>query len=795
MQPPPSAVTGAQIPRHLRPTGASIYDEPTAEADFETASEAGHVWNEAFGKWEGLPGAPQGKKGLRIVGAAVYAEHPTTRVLCLHWKLPGDATVTRWRPGQPLPLRLFAWIASGGRLRAHNVMFERLIWSRVCERLYGFPPLIPENLDCTMATARVNALPGSLENLGDVLELPVRKSAEGRRVLNKFSVPRNPTKTDPRKWITPDEDPADAEVLYSYCDQDVLTEESAGEHMPRMTSAEREFWLEDQEINWRGLGIDRPAIRNCIAILNQCLARYGDELRTLTGGIGPTQLEQLKGWLAAQHVYVDSLDAEAIESILSRLAPHPPGGIFPARRAIEIRALTGSASVKKLFAMENMGSADDRLRNLIVHHGARTGRPTGEGAQPLNMPRSGPKLVTCEPCGRPYKPEHNACPWCGAAAKPGAHKAWKPEMVDHVLEIIASRSLELVEFFFGDALLAIAGCSRGLFVAAEEMELIASDYSSIEAVTTAELAGEAWRQEVNRTGEDSYLISASKITGTNVEEYKAYKKEHGDHHHDRWKGKISDLALGYGGWLAALRGMEVTYKVDLGMTDDEIKTMIKAWRAASPNIVELWGGQWRGPPWNGYAERFGFEGAAINAVQYPDTDFRPTMCRPDTLERWNGPEIVFRYNSALDALIVTLLSGRQLTYWQPRLTPSTREYASPGELSLSYMTWNSNPNYGVMGWVRMNTYGGRLTENIVQAICHDLLRFAILNLRNAGFPTVLHVYDEIIVEIKKLPRMLAGLVDPWIARVESIMSTVPWWAAGWPVRASGGWRGRRYRKG
>jgi DNA polymerase len=289
---------------------------------------------------------------------------------------------------------------------------------------------------------------------------------------------------------------------------------------------------------------------------------------------------------------------------------------------IELRALTGSASVKKLFAMENMASADNRLRNLIVHHGARTGRPTGEGAQPLNMPRSGPKLVTCAPCGRPYKPEHDACPWCGAVKPADARKAWKPEMVDHALEIIATRSLDLVEYFFGDALLTIAGCSRGLFVAGDGMELIASDYSAIEAVVTAELAQETWRQDAFRNQEPIYLVSASKITGTSVQDYLAYFELNGEHHADRQNiGKVAELGLGFGGWINAWLAFD-----DSGTFNEyEIKDLIKAWRAASPNIVELWGGQWRGAPWNGYAERFGFEGrgnqrGAIPRYRFPADD-------------------------------------------------------------------------------------------------------------------------------------------------------------------------------
>lgn len=768
---------------------------PRATIDFETKSAAGFVFDPVTGEWKGLPGAPQGKKGLKVVGVSVYAEYPSTDILTLSYTLPGWNRPKRWRPGMAPPQELFDWIAAGGRVEAHNVMFERMIWTHVARRRYGWPELPPEQLECSMATAHVNCYPGGLGDLGAVLNLSVRKNADGRRLLNKFSIPRNPTKSDPRLWVNPEDDPADAEGLYAYCDEDVLTEHAASDAMPPMTDAEREFWLVDQEINWRGLAVDRAAVRDCIAVLDQAIAQYGEELRQLTNGIGPTQLQQLQGWLRARGVYADSLDADGIEELLKR-DNLPPD----ARRAIEIRGLAGSASVKKLYAIENMASRDNRLRNLIVHHGARTGRPTGEGAQPLNMPRSGPKLHTCGACDRPFKPGHSACPWCGSAelkrTKDGKPiKQWAPEMVDPVLEIMATRSLALIEWFFGDALLTIAGCLRGLFVAGDGLELIASDYSAIEAVVTAMLAGEQWRIDAFVQNKPIYLMSASKITGTSVEAYEEYNRANGEHHPDRQNiGKVAELGLGFGGWINAWRVFDDSDT----FSDDQVKALIKAWRAASPHIVELWGGQWRGAPWSGYAERFGFEGAAINAIQYPDTDFWPAMrdWSAGYMADWRpGPDIKFRYDSARDCLLVTLLSGRQLTYHAPRLAPSDRPYASPGELSISYMTHNKNPKMGPLGWVRMSTFGGRLTENIVQATAHCLLRYAILLLREAGFPTVLHVYDEIVVEIPKKPAMPAGVPDPWIAAVERLMSTVPPWAAGWPVRASGGWRGRRYRKG
>jgi DNA polymerase len=784
--------------------GAVVSADEHATIDFETASSAGYVWNNHTGKWQGPPGASMGKKGLPVVGSAVYAEHPSTRVLTLSYKLPGDASPTRWRPGLPLPQRLFDWIARGGIVEAHKVIFERGIWERVCRPKYGFPPLPPEQLSCSMATARVNCFPPSLGDLGEVLALPVRKNKDGRRLLTKFSMPRNPTKNDPRVWILPEDEPADAEGLYSYCDDDVTTEELASKAMQPMTPAEREFWLVDQEINWRGLGVDRASVRDCLAVLKQCLGKYGEELRALTGGIETTQIAQLKTWLVQYGVYTDSLDAEHLEALLknaSTMICKGPDGYavtgmpWQARRALEIRALSGSASVKKLFAMENMCSGDNRLRDLIVHHGARTGRPTGEGAQPLNMARSGPKLATCNGCLKPFKPSHDVCPWCGCATRVSPVATWRASMVDHVLEIMAVRSLELVEFFFGDALLAIAGCSRGLFVADEGNELVASDYSAIEAVVTGELAGQSWRQEAFRAGKSIYLESASKITGRTVAEYEAYYAEHGDHHPDRQNiGKVAELALGFGGWVNAWLAFD-----DSGtFNEDQIKELILAWRAASPDIVELWGGQWRGLPWRGVAERFGFEGAAVDALQLPDVPVYPRMrdWTSGAMGGWRaGPPIAFTYVSARDVLLITLPSGRQLTYHAPRLTPSSRPYASLGELSLTYATNNKNPKYGQIGWVRMSTFGGRLMENIVQAVAHDLLRFAILGLRVAGFLTVLHVYDEIVVEIPKQPAVLPGMPDPVVAQVEAIMSRVPEWALGWPVRASGGWRGRRYRKG
>lgn len=735
--------------------------------DFETFSAAGYIWNPETQKFGMPPGAR--RKGLPAINAVAYSEHPSTEVLTLSYDLLDGHGVRRWRPGQALPHDLFEHLAAGRLIEAHNAMFERLIWANVCVPRYGFPPMPFYALRCSAAKARVSSYPPALGNLSDVLRLTNRKNADGKRLLDKFSMPRNPTKSDSRWRILPTDDPDDFERLCTYCDDDVAAEIEASGKTPELSADETLFWMVDQEINWRGIAIDRAGVRDCIAVLEQALVQYGAEFRALTG-LDATQLEATKGWLAAQGVYLYKMDEESIDEALTRIAPHPPGGQSPARRALEIRQLIGSASVKKLFAMENQASRDDRLRNLIIHHGARTGRPTGDGPQPLNLPRAGPDLRWCDACGLPHRHDVSTCPWCAApsAAKP---RKWSPAAVDTVLGVMATRDLATVERYFGDALLCISGCLRGLFVAGPGLELIASDYSAIEAVVIAMLAGEQWRIQAFREKQPIYLLSASKITGTPLEEYLAYFEEHGDHHPDRQKiGKVAELANGFGGWIGSNKAFGSTEP------DDVIKAQIIAWRAASPAIVDLWGGQKRGAPWDERAptELFGYEGMAIAAIQNPGTTYD-----------WRGVQFTVRPTPATGpALYVRLLSGRELTYHAPELRGHDRW---PGLLKIIYWTWNSNPKYGALGWGPMETYGGRLTENIVQATAHDIQRFGILALRAAGYHTVLHVYDENVAEVP----LGAGSIDEF----ERIMSTMPPWAHDWPIHAAGGWRGRRYRKG
>lgn len=737
------------------------YATELADMDFETYSEAGAIWRD--GKWTPPQGAQ--KRGLPAVGSAVYARHPSTEVLTLSYDLKDGRGVRRWRPGLPLPYDLFEYLAAGGLIEAHNSAFEEQIWRFVCVPKYGFPPLNPDQLRCSMAKARAHGLPAALGNLTDVLRTSIRKDADGARLLKKFSEPRNPTKSDPRTRIRPEDDPQDAERLYSYCDTDIASEAEASLLIPDLEGVELEYWLLDQRINRRGVHVDAEGVHNAIAIIDQAHAAYNAELAELTGGIKASELQQLRGWLAGQGVHMPSMDEDALDAALKR--DDLPA---PARRALEIRQAVGSASVKKVYAMANQMTGDSRLHNLFNYHAARTGRPTGEGPQPTNLPKSGPPLLRCKLCGKHHAPTHKQCPWCGVLVPPGRKPGdWSHEMAAEVLEVMRGRSYHLLEYYYGSAMQAVSGCLRGLFTAAPGHDLICSDFSAIEGVVTAQLAGEEWRLEVFRTHGKIYEMSASKITGVPFEEMMAYKKETGNHHPMRNKiGKFAELALGFGGWVNAM----TAFGADAFLSPDEMKEAILGWRAASPAIVEMWGGQYRGLPWESggaRADLYGLEGAVIKAITQPGVWMQ---YRDIAYIKWG------------DALYCRLPSGRCLTYHRPRLTPG--DWFGLPTLNITYEGWNSNPKMGAPGWITINTYGGRLTENVVQATARDIQRDAQLRLEAAGYSLVLHVYDENVAEVPEG----FGSVEEF----EAIMATLPAWAEGWPIRAGGGWRGKRYRK-
>lgn len=731
-----------------------------ADMDFETYSEAGYVW--ADGKWKGSNGA---KSGIAAVGAMQYSLHHSTEVICLAYDLKDGVGKRLWIPGMGDPTDLFDYLSQGGLVEAHNCAFEHHIWNNVCTRRYGWSRLPYQQLRDSMAKCRAYALPPSLDKAAKVMQVDAQKDEDGKRLIKKFSVPRNPTAKDKRTRILPDEDMQDAINFYSYCVKDIEAEEALSDSIPDLPPEELEFWINTVACNLRGVGVRHDEIESCISILEQAYERYNAELRSLTNGFVPeaTKVQQIIAWLAARGVYTDSLDDAAITSLLKGELDDD------ARRVLEIRSMVGSASAKKVYAMKRIATPDGRLCDLFNYHGSRTGRDTGQDVQPQNMPKAGPKIQWCAGCGKPSGLHHtDHCPHCGGAVPllcTPDPDGWSWKAVDHAIEAIKTKSLDWVEYLFGNAVLTVSGCIRGLFVAAPGKQLICSDYSAIEAVVLAALAGEQWRLDAFHAKQDIYYVGASKITGIPYDDYVSYKKEHGKHHPDRQKiGKVSELASGYAGWVGAWKN----FGADKFYNDDEIKQLIVKWREASPSIVEFWGGQTRNrqPEFAPY----GCEGAFVMAILYPG-------------HTYSVRGLDFFKPIDKDALHIRLLSGRLLTYHRPRLSPSSR-FGS--HYSISFEGYNTNPLMGRIGWVRMETYAGKIVENIVQAVSRDILSAAVNNLERQGYPCVLRVHDEIASEVDEG----FGSVEEF----EGIMGSLPKWAEGWPVRASGGWIGKRYRK-
>lgn len=795
------------------------------DLDFETYSPAGFVWDDEAQTWRGPPGASQGQKGLNVVGAYVYAEHPDAEILNLRYDLKDGLGSRRWRPGLPAPADLHAHILAGGLLEAWNVMFERLVWEKICVARLGWPPVLPWQWRCAMAKARAHALPGKLEKTGEVLDLTVKKDADGKRLLDRFSIPRKPTQADPRLRAVPLWTPEAAQAefhrmsppdardaqkrklwamlwgdhqdtlkLDAYNDTDIASEAEASSRIPDLTPMELRFWQDDQRINHRGVRVDIESIENCIAIIRQAAQRYGDELVALTG-CKPTELQKLQGWLHAQGVHLDSMDEDAVEAALKWNLP------AAARRALEIRAAVGSASVKKVFAMRNQVGSDGRLHDLYTYHGARTGRPTGNGPQPTNLPKAGPMVYRCGyeiidgkdqllptgGCGRHHGAHTIWCHWCGKVTlrKPKAAREWNPEAMEDALEAIGHRSLDWLQILFGDAMLTIAGVLRGLFMASPGHDLVSSDFTAIEGVVIACLAGEKWRIDAYANDEPMYLLSAERMYGISVAEMKAYAKANGRHHPRRQDGKFGELGLGFGGWVGALRGLGAEGD-DQTLTDQVLK-----WRAASPYIEWLWGGQTKGAAdvvrknakLIGYADRwdrapdyFGLEGMAVLAVLNPGQEF-PVL-------RLDGMPTGISYVMRGDILFCHVPSGGLITYHRPRLAAAAKEWRG---LELTFEGWNSNQKKGPTGWMRMNLYGGLQAENVTQKVARDKQMGAIARLEDNGYPVVMHTYDENVSEV---PEGFGSVEE-----LEALMVQPDSWNQGWPIKAAGGWRAKRYRKG
>lgn len=623
---------------------------------------------------------------LRAIGAYNYAAHPSTEVLCMGWAID-DEEPQLWTPDQPFPDRLIDGIEAGAELWAWNAGFERAVWEQTLARTHKGWFIVPRSgqWNDTAALAAILALPRALGKCAAVLGLDEQKSDTGRYLIQKLCKPYRGERRRDQHLL---------DELYAYCRQDVITEREVKRYVQQynpMNVTEREVWLLDQTINWRGLGIDTDRARDAIEIIYKIGEQLTDNVKHITDGQldGVGSRAQVMAWAKSRGYRLEGYDKNAVMNALAD--PALPDDV---RQVLEVRRTLGKASTSKYQAMLNLAGEDGRARGLFWYHGAQTGRWAGRGFQPQNLPR--PAF----------------------------------DDTDNCIELFQHRDPELIEALYGDPMAALSSALRGMIVPAKGHRLIVSDFSAIEARVLAWLADEQGPLDVFRNGGDIYCHAATGIYGRTIT---PKDKE------ERQIGKVAVLALGYQGGVGAFQTMAKAYRVEV--SDEKADDIKVKWRKAHKMIVRFW---------------YALEEAAMNAVAYPGTLFK-------------AGRVKFKVEG--DFLFAKLPSGRRLAYYKPSVQNG----------SLHFLSTNGRTGQ----WCRNETYGGKLAENVTQAVARDLLAGAMLRLENAQYQVVLTCHDEIICELP--------IGQGSLGQMEELMCELPVWAEGLPMSAEG-FECERYRK-
>ena len=534
---------------------------------------------------------------------------------------------------------------------AHNSAFERAAFTKWLGK-----DMPPEQWEDTMILAAYNGLPMSLDSAGAALQLKDQKIKEGTTLISYFCKPCKPTITNKgRTRNLPHHAPDKWDRFVEYCRRDVEVCQTIYYRLNSypVTDFEREVWALDARINERGVLVDMDLAQAAIDVDEAFKAEHLEELQALTGLDNPNSVSQLKEWLEGVGLSVDSLNKATVAE-LKRAAID-----LTTRRVLELRSLLGKTSTKKYEAMVNAAGEDDRVRGITQYYGAgRTGRWAGRLVQLQNLPQN------------------------------------HLDDIGTVREIVRARDLETLELLYDSVPDVLSQLIRTALVAKPGHTFLVSDYAAIEARVIAYLAGEQWRMDVFAEGGDIYCSSASQM-------FKVPVVKHGINGHLRQKGKIAELACGYGGGVGALKAFGAD---KMGLTEDEMQDIVTQWRQASPTIPKFWRDT---------------ENAAKRALENPGRTFT-IPCG-------------VKYRRDADALRCLLPSGRVLSYWGARLD---------NDGSICFMGQNQTTRK----WEKTETWGGKLVENIVQAFARDCLAVALLRLDEAGYKTVFHVHDEIIAE-------------------------------------------------
>ena len=598
--------------------------------------------------------------------------------------------------GEQLPAEVVDAIHNENIIKsAWNAQFER-----ICLSKYFGTQLDPDSWQCTMVWAASLSLPLKLATAAQALKTAQQKDAVGERLIRYFSIPCKPTKANGgRTRNLPEHAPDDWKLFKSYCIQDVETERDIRRRLEKfpLMPQEWDFYHMDQRINDRGILIDRELVQQAI-ICNMAMSEeMTKRAYALTGLENPNSVSQLKGWLEDRGIEVDSLGKKNVASLITDLDKHSADG--EALDMMKLRLQMAKSSVKKYQAAERYICEDGRAHGLFQFSGAnRTQRWAGRGIQLQNLPQN-----------------HIAT-------------------LDEARDLVKLGCFDMIEVLYGNTPDILSQLIRTMLIPKDGCEFIVADFSAIEARVLAWLAVEQWRLDAFQRGDDIYCASASQMFGVPV-------VKHGINGELRQKGKVAELACGYGGGAGALISMGA---LDMGLKEDELPDIISSWREANPEIVKFW---------------YAVEKAAVDTIK-------------DHTDRTVG-RIGFQFSA--NTLWIVLPSERRLAYIKPRLQPNRF-----GRMALTFEGLGANNK-----WVRGETYSGKLTENITQATARDLLAEAMRRMELAGLDIVGHVHDEVILEVPKDQYTVDEICD--------LMAQSPKWTDGLPLVADG-YKGNYYFK-
>ncbi|AFC63724.1 DNA polymerase [Enterococcus faecium] len=636
---------------------------------------------------------------LKKCGVYKYAESPDFEILLFGVSVNGgEVTVYDLASGDTVPEEIIKAFSDDSVIKwAYNASFERVCLSVWLRRNYPqyFSSysieedtvrnyLDPSSWRCSLVWGAYTGLPLSLEGIGKVLKLENQKMAEGKALIRYFCVPCKPTKANGgRTRNLPEHDPVKWSTFIAYNKRDVETEMAIQQKLSKFPVPDflwEEYHL-DQEINDRGIQLDMMLVEQAIAIDDRSREELSAKMRQLTALENPNSVQQMKEWLTKHGLEVDSLDKKAVKELLKTAPPE-------LAEVLELRRQLAKSSVKKYQAMQNAVCADGRARGMFQFYGAnRSGRWAGRLIQLQNLPQN--------------------------------HMTH----LEDARSLVRSGDYALLSALYDSMPEVLSELIRTAFVPKDGYKFIVSDFSAIEARVLSFLAGESWRLKVFAENGDIYCASASAMFHVPVE-------KHGQNAHLRQKGKIAELALGYGGSVGALKSMGA---LEMGLSEEELQPLVDAWRTSNPNIVQLW--------WD-----------VDNAVK--------TTVRQRLDTETHG--IRFRYRSGM--LFILLPSGRQLCYVKPKM--GTNKF---GGDSVTYEGVGSTKK-----WERIESYGPKFTENVVQAISRDILMYAMRTLSHCFI--VGHVHDELIIECS---------MDVSLDAVCEQMGRTPPWIEGLNLRADG----------